>query len=264
MRNSIADWLALTRKFLVAACGLGLALPALAVNTVHPDTGAWWNPAESGRGFFIESHGDTVVLSGFLYDGVGNPLWFISSGTLAGNSVSGPMLTYGFGPLGHTLGTITLQFTSSNAAMLTWPGGTEPISRFGLGPGGSVLAPTVFGPQAGVWWSPADGGQGYTVEVQGDTLLLGAYTYDAMGFPVWSIASGQVTQSHGLDTYDVEFSGAWQRYANGQAMGAPYRMPQLANSDMAAASYTGVVPNPGFLRVKVPDGRTIQLQKFTF
>jgi len=266
MRTFVSVAFAIAQMLLVAALGGLSVLPALAANTVQPDTGTWWNPAESGRGFFIETQGDTVALSGFLYNDSGKPIWFIASGTLAGDSVSGTMRTYGFGPLGANLGTLTLHFTSANSATLTWPGGMETISRFGIGAGGAVVAPTVAAPQTGVWWSPDDGGQGYTVETQGDTLLLGAYTYDAMGFAVWYIASGKAVPHNGIDTYDLEFSGAWQLYVNGQAMGAPYREPQLANANVAeaGASFTGVVPQPGILRMKVPDGRTIPLQKFRF
>ena len=43
-------------------------------------SGWWYNAAENGRGFSIEVQGNTLDVVGFMYDGNGNPVWYISSG----------------------------------------------------------------------------------------------------------------------------------------------------------------------------------------
>src|ERR1700734_524864 len=46
-------------------------------------TGWWWNPAESGRGFAIEVQGNQMYLAGYMYDSAGNPTWYVASGAMS-------------------------------------------------------------------------------------------------------------------------------------------------------------------------------------
>jgi hypothetical protein len=43
-----------------------------------PQTGWWWNPQESGRGFFIEWQNGAANVAGYMYDAAGNPTWYLS------------------------------------------------------------------------------------------------------------------------------------------------------------------------------------------
>jgi hypothetical protein len=43
-----------------------------------PESGWWWNPQESGRGFFLEWQAGSVDLAGYMYDQAGNPTWYIT------------------------------------------------------------------------------------------------------------------------------------------------------------------------------------------
>jgi hypothetical protein len=43
-----------------------------------PEGGWWWNPDESGRGFFIEWQGGSVNIAGYMYDAQGRPTWYIT------------------------------------------------------------------------------------------------------------------------------------------------------------------------------------------
>jgi len=54
----------------------GLTTPAQAG---LPEGGWWWNPAESGRGFFIEWQNGWVDIAGYMYDGAGRPTWYIAA-----------------------------------------------------------------------------------------------------------------------------------------------------------------------------------------
>ena len=47
-----------------------------------PESGWWWNPAESGRGFSIEIQGNVIFVAGYMYEDSGKPIWYTASGTL--------------------------------------------------------------------------------------------------------------------------------------------------------------------------------------
>jgi hypothetical protein len=107
-----------------------------------PQTGWWWNPGESGRGFFFEVQGTTLFLSGFLYDGAGRPVWYTSSGAMTGTTLyQGRLLQYAGGQTltgsymppasASDVGAITVQFASTTDATLTLPNGAQvTLTRF--------------------------------------------------------------------------------------------------------------------------------------
>ena len=45
-----------------------------------PQTGWWWYPAQDGRGFGIEVRGNTLFMSGYLYDDAGKATWMVAEG----------------------------------------------------------------------------------------------------------------------------------------------------------------------------------------
>jgi uncharacterized protein (TIGR03437 family) len=45
-----------------------------------PRTGWWDRPAQSGRGYFLEVQGNTLLMGGLIYDSSGQPIWFMSTG----------------------------------------------------------------------------------------------------------------------------------------------------------------------------------------
>lgn len=93
-------------------------------------TGWWWNSAQNGRGFSVEVQGNLLDVVGFMYDGAGNPLWYISSGPMASAThYTGTLLQIGGGqtmsgpykaPTSSTpIGTITIDFTSLTTGTMT-------------------------------------------------------------------------------------------------------------------------------------------------
>ena len=61
---------------------------ALPTGAALPETGWWWNPAESGRGMFIEvqadSQGNLALYSAIYgYESSGAPSWHVATSTLA-------------------------------------------------------------------------------------------------------------------------------------------------------------------------------------
>jgi hypothetical protein len=62
---------------------IALAFVFGSANALVPESGWYFNPAESGRGFNIEIQGNTLFMAGFVYDAAGNPIWFVSSGPMS-------------------------------------------------------------------------------------------------------------------------------------------------------------------------------------
>jgi hypothetical protein len=230
-------------------------------------SGYWWNPAESGRGFVIETRGLVILVTGFLYSTSGEATWVMSTGQLStpthysgllnsyagGQTLTGP---YGATPLVvEKLGTITLDFFSSTTATLAWPGGTIPIQRFDFGPGGSETPQPAGTVQTGVWWNPNESGRGFTLEVQGGVMFLAGYMYDDAGNPVWYVATGSMTNA-------LLFQGQWSQFGDGQTLTGGYQPPLVANSNVGSVTLQFTSPTSATLTL--PTGNQIPLIPFTF
>ena len=110
----------------------GLAAPAQA-NV--PESGWWWNPQESGRGFFIEWQNGYADLAGYMYDEAGNPIWYISVyPTPNAQTFSGAWWQYANGQsmggvyqapvqTNNNVAPVTIQFQGPSTAIMTLPNG---------------------------------------------------------------------------------------------------------------------------------------------
>jgi cytochrome c553 len=118
----------------------GLGLPPVGS---QPQTGYWWNPAEPGRGYTVELQDSIAFIAAYMYDASGNAVWYAAGpAALAGNNTylgnwtlytGGPTLTGTYqAPSGSSnAGSLTIQFTSATAGMLTLPDGRQiPIQRY--------------------------------------------------------------------------------------------------------------------------------------
>jgi hypothetical protein len=72
-------------------------------------------------------------------------------------------------------GNVSIVFSDPSHGVMTWPGGTVPIERFNIVAGGVNAPVSPAAPQTGWWWNPAEGGRGYTIEVQNGTLYMAGY-----------------------------------------------------------------------------------------
>jgi hypothetical protein len=55
---------------------LAALLSAQSAFAITPENGWWWNPAQSGTGYNIETQNGTVFIATFVYDKAGNPVWY--------------------------------------------------------------------------------------------------------------------------------------------------------------------------------------------
>jgi hypothetical protein len=235
-------------------------------NSTPGATGYWWNPAQPGSFFVIQVQGNDLFLVSFLYATNGEATWLASLGPLTSDShyagslesyAGGQTLTgaYQVSTVGATLGSISIDFTSITTGMLTWPGGTIPIQRFDIVPGGSTATQPATNPEPGYWWNPAEAGRGFTIEVQNGTMYLAGFMYDSSGNPVWYLASGPMTNS-------TSFQGEWQQYGGGTTLTGPTQSPSLTNANVGTVALNFSTTSSAILTL--PDGRQIPLQPFIF
>lgn len=205
--------------FVVCALWLQSGLAA-----AEPENGWWWNPDESGRGFYLEARDGVMFLAGYLYDTDGRATWISSGGP-----ITDPYLYEGrlqafrngqptFGAYrppdpAVDLGPITIKFDDDEHATMTWPGGSVALERVSFGESLRV-SPNVNG----WWWNPDESGSGYSVEIQGESLFVAAFMYDDSGNPVWYLTAGPMTTP-------THYDGEWLEFRGGQTLTGAYRPP---------------------------------------
>jgi Astacin (Peptidase family M12A) len=198
-----------------------------------PRTGWWWNKDESGRGFFMERRGDALFIAGYYYEADGRPTWFTSYGPLTGATFSGRATTFKNGQtlegnyvapqVASDLGPITLSFAAdAYVATMNWPGGNTPITNLVFGGAGSGTG------ENGWWWNANESGRGYSIEVQGNTMVMVGFMYDVAGNPVWYLSSGAMQSA-------AKYTGRLLTFRGGQVLGGPYRAP-TSNTDAGGIS----------------------------
>ena len=266
--SELGDGTVISRSSPVSVPGVG-GSGALNLNgsAITPQSGYWWNPAEPGRWFNIEKKGSNLFMATFLYDVSGRTTWYgVGPGAMNGNTYTGTIDSYSGGQtltgayksptvLGPS-GSFSITFTSSTQGSITWPGGTVPIQRYDFGPGGAAGTQAAGTPETGWWWAPTEGGRGYAIEVQGGTMFLAGYMYDAAGNAVW-YASGP-TAMNGTTAY----IGVWQQYGNGQTLTGAYKAPGIVNANLGSVTIQFTSTTTGTLTF--PDGRNVAIIRYVF
>ncbi len=101
-----------------------------AAPSMQPETGWWWNSAESGRGIFFEVQGNQMFTAGYMYDAGGHPVWYASAGTMSSPAsyqgrldqyANGQTLTGAYRAPGApaNAGSISAQFSAADKATVT-------------------------------------------------------------------------------------------------------------------------------------------------
>jgi hypothetical protein len=243
------------------------SVAANVVPNITLDNGWWWNPAEVGRGFFIESVNGKLFMTSLLYDQFGEAIWYAAGpAPYANNQFSSALDAYSGGQtlLGTYLpptsspgggGSINLRFTDPQHANLIWAGGTIPIERWSFAPG-SLMAPAqTLLPQTGWWWNTNESGRAFSIETQGSNLFMGGYMYNSSGNPIWYITAGTMLS-------DATYQGNWAQYGDGQTIAGSYKLPVLVNPSAGAIALQVLSPTTWLLTL--PNGKQLPLTKFVF
>jgi len=207
-----------------AAALLVLSFGLCGVVHAAPQTGWWWNPGESGRGFFVESHDGITFIGAYLYESDGHATWYVAGGANADSyNYTGPLYNMSRGQTlfgsyvpavgPNTVGTITVHFSDDTHGTVTWPGGTVAIEREIFGTGDAA-----FQPDNGWWWNADEGGSGYSLEVQGGNLFLVGFMYDDAGRAVWYFSAGPMSSP-------TTYHGDVLQFAGGQTLAGAYQPP---------------------------------------
>jgi hypothetical protein len=230
------------------------------------ESGWYWNPAESGRGFFFEKRGNNVFMAGFIYAADGRASWFTAQGGMTGNVFNSVMNTFKDGQTltgpyrapaaGPALGNISWTFTSANTARLTLAGSSTDLVRFPFATGSVQAPPQAGSPESGWWWNSTESGRGYALEIQGNQLFLIAFLYDDAGNPLWLVSNGV------LSTPSL-YNNNWLLFGNGQALGQPYRSPQVLNAQVGTVQIRFGADARSAVLV-LPDGREVNITRFDF
>jgi hypothetical protein len=215
-------------------CALWLQ-PNLA--TAEPENGWWWNAAESGRGYFIETTSGLTYLAGYFYDSDGRATWLSSGGPNPDPySYRGTLQSYRDGQTlfgqyrppdaAVDVGPVEVTFADDQHGTIKWPGGTIAIERQVFGTEEEIpFTPWVLGlvdlpfkPETGWWWNEAESGSGFSIEVQGSNLFVVSFMYDDDGNPIWYFSAGPMTTP-------MRYEGDVLLFANGQTLNGPYKLP---------------------------------------
>lgn len=111
-------------------------------------------------------------------------------------------------------------------------------------------------PESGWWWNPAEGGRGFTIEVQNGQMFMAGYMYDDTGRATW-YASGPTKM-----VSDTMYQGQWQQYGGGQTLSGAYKSANTANANAGYVSIT--FSSPTTATMVMPNGVTIPLVRYTF
>jgi Big-like domain-containing protein len=175
---------------------------------------------------------------------------------------TGPTGTVTVFDAGNALGNATLSGGVATYATSTLAVGSHAINARYNGDANNasgfsaLLTQTVSGtavPQTGLWWNPAEGGRGYTIEQRGNNLFMAAYLYDASGRSTWyGLGPGPISNG--------TFAGSLEAFSGGQTLTGAFQQAQAAApGGFATVTFTSATQGT----LTWPEG-TIPIEKFDF
>jgi hypothetical protein len=194
--------------------------------------GTYWNPAESGTGFFFEAQGSLAVLTYYAYETAGRPTWYSALGELVPGTggkfhFSGELQRFAGGqsaasrtptpPTSKAIGAVSVEFDGERAKVQL-PGRSFSAEKFYKA--GQRTKPTPFQPETGIFWNPAESGRGFTIEVNNNTATVTVFHYADDGHPIWNIAVVPLKPAPEFDA-----TGDFMSFMHGQTLAGPYAAP---------------------------------------
>lgn len=152
------------------------------------ESGYWTADGVSAAAVALEIRSNRLFGGVMIYGADGQPVWYTTGGAMSSSTsytgtltqfanASGLDDTYYFGPnTSTTVGAVTINFTSSTTGTLQMGGVNWTIRRVALAVGRPV--PAAGQPETGWYYSVIQGGRGYFVESQGDTIQVSTFGYN--------------------------------------------------------------------------------------
>lgn len=173
---------ALAIRVILAAVALLAVLPARAI---LPESGWYWHPSESGRGFNLEIQDNALFLAAFVYRPDGSGVWYTGGGPMSSDrtwtadlyeTVGGQCIgcSYRAPTLLHS-GSVSITFTNERAATITLLGNTVNVVRMDWSNSGVASRDALFGE-----WSTVEGEPAFPVYF-GDRISLYLPRTDSLG-----------------------------------------------------------------------------------
>lgn len=171
------------RAFLRALVVIAAIVAPGASRAMLPDSGWYWNPAESGRGFNIEVQDDKLFAAVFAYAPDGTAAWYVTGGRMSSDrGYTGPIYQtsggqcigciYAGSPNLVPRGNVTISFTSPESAVITMLGVSMSVQRHDFSETNLFNPAALFGE-----WSTTEGDPALPVYF-GDRLIFNQ-TYTA-------------------------------------------------------------------------------------
>jgi hypothetical protein len=205
-------------------------------NTNPPSdhTAVWYDPARNGQGIQILERGNTVYGAWYLYDENGAGMWVTFIGQLSNNTTTTAGLLRFTGPalgtpwnndqvVNSNAGTVTVTFTSPTTATFSYT-----INNVS-----DTITIVPFDPNArngtftGVWFDPAQNGQGIQLLHSGNNLSGAWYLYDENGNGMWVTFVGALA--------GTTFNASLLRFT-GPQLGTPWDANLVQNSDIGTVT----------------------------
>jgi hypothetical protein len=110
-------------------------------------------------------------------------------------------------------------------------------------------------PQPGMWWSPSESGRGYSLDPQGDLMVVTTFGYDDSGRMQWYYSPGN------LSAGGYHWSGPMLKFDFGQPLNGGFIAPTLMGNDgTLTMDFTSRVTGT----VTFPNGRRVAIQRQNF
>jgi hypothetical protein len=99
-----------------------------------------------------------------------------------------------------------------------------------------------------MWWSPAESGTGYAIDVKHAVLVMTVYSYNTDGSPRWYLLIGTIVNN--------TTTGPLLKFKGGPCVACAYETPVADGDD---GSLTVTFNSPTLATLLLPSGRLIQI-----
>ncbi len=230
--------------------------------------GVWWNPAQPGTGFFFEAQGGTGIVTLYMYETNGRPVWYGAPGTFtagAGNkyTFTGTLLRYQGGqplssptqrtPTSTQVGPVTIVFDDEKA-QVSLPGRSFSAEKYYKRL--STIGAPWHQPETGIYWNSNQSGRGWTVEIGNGSATVAMFHYADDGQPTWNLS----TFSYPVENW-LERSGDFLAYSGGQTLTGAYKAPA---APVAQGQLGLKAEETCKATLRLPGAGTVAVERFAF